>query len=96
MSKVRVLHYSTHDEDCGIGKYQEQFIQAMAKVGAKDVYNEFLPYSPNVTKVMTYDEFTPVLQELRSKLEGFDILHIQHELSFYKHDELGANRQGGT
>ncbi len=89
MSRLRVLHYSTHNEDCGIGKYQEQFIQAMTKVGAKDVYNEFFPYSPNVTKVMTYDEFTSVLQELRGKLDRFDILHIQHELSFYKHDELG-------
>ena len=89
MTKIKVLHYSTHNEDCGIGKYQEQFIDAMSTTSTDEVYNEFFGYSPNVTKVMTYDQFTEVLEQLRQKLKKFDILHIQHELSFYKHNELG-------
>jgi len=89
MNKIRVLHYGTHNEDCGIGKYQEQFIDAMDHTSPKDVYNEFFTYSPNITKIMTHDEFSVVLDGLRRKLKDFDILHVQHELSFYKHDELG-------
>lgn len=88
MSKIRVLHYSTHDENCGIGKYQEQFIAAMKETSAQEVYNEFFPYSPNVTSRMNYDEFTAVLEEMRQSLRKFDLLHIQHEMSFYGHTEL--------
>lgn len=89
MTKVKILHYSTHNEDCGIGKYQEQFLSAMKEVSTKDVENEFFEYSPNQTKVMSYDQVTAVLDELKEQLRSFDLLHIQHELSFYKHDELG-------
>jgi len=88
-NKVKVLHYSTHNEDCGIGKYNEQFLAAMLETSAESVVNEFFPYSPNVTKRMSHDEFTKVLKELKRKLRHFDILHIQHEISFYYHDELG-------
>jgi glycosyltransferase involved in cell wall biosynthesis len=88
MSKLKVLHYSTHNEDCGIGKYQEQFVAAMKKVADDEIDNEFFEYSPNVTKHMSYDEFSVVLDQLKHKLEVFDILHIQHEVSFYAHDEL--------
>jgi glycosyltransferase involved in cell wall biosynthesis len=88
MSKIKVLHYSTHNEDCGIGKYNEQFIAAMKVTSNDIVYNEYFPYSPNTTKFMTHDEFSKVLAEFKEQLSSFDILHIQHELSFYKHDEL--------
>lgn len=89
MAKIKVLHYSTHNEDCGIGKYQEQFVAAMDQTSPEGVYNEFFSYSPNVTKTMSHSEFGVVLGELKQKLQDFDILHVQHELSFYKHDELG-------
>ncbi len=89
VSKLRVLHYSTHNEDCGIGKYNEQFHLAMSETSAESVENEFFSYSPNVTKKMTHDQFSGVLKELKRKLKQFDILHIQHEISFYYHDELG-------
>lgn len=88
MNKIKVLHYSTHNEDCGIGKYQEQFLAAMTDISSEHVYNEFFNHSPNVTKTMSHDEFTGVLQQLKEKLKEFDILHIQHELSFYRRDEL--------
>lgn len=82
--KIHVLHYSTHNENCGIGKYQEQFIAGADPA----VYNEFFPYSPHTTKVMSHEEFSGVLAELKAALEDFDILHIQHEFSFYLHSEL--------
>jgi glycosyltransferase involved in cell wall biosynthesis len=88
MTKIKVLHYSTHHEDCGIGRYDEQFIEAMNTENASEVHNEFFSYSPNITKLMSHDDFTKVLDELRTKLQEFDILHIQHEMSFYTKDEL--------
>src|SRR4051812_3632210 len=86
MSKIKVLHYTTHDEECGIAKYQTQFIHGMAKVD--HVENEIFNYSPNQTKLMSSGEFTKAMDELSVKLKDFDILHIQHEHSFYKRDEL--------
>ena len=88
MTKIKILHYSTHNEDCGIGKYQEQFLSAMKHVAADEIDNEFFEYSPNQTKIMSHDEFTGVLEIFKEKLRKFDLLHVQHELSFYKHSEL--------
>lgn len=84
--ELRVLQFSTHDEECGIAKYQEQFVSEINKSG--EFYTEYFHYSPNVTKKMSDSEFDDVTVELREKLRQFDILHIQHELSFYKHKEL--------
>lgn len=83
---MRILHFTTHNEDCGIGKYQEQYLAALAPLD--EVYNEVFPYSPNKTKVMSKSELAPVISELRHSMKSFDALHIQHELSFFKHDEL--------
>jgi glycosyltransferase involved in cell wall biosynthesis len=94
---LNVLHITTHDEECGIGKYQEQFLKAMKPI--KGVKNSIFPYSPNKTKVMTKEEFAPVLKQFAKQLKDHDILHIQHEFSFYSKDELAefvseAKRQG--
>ncbi len=87
MSKVvKVLQFSTHNEECGIAKYQEQFVASMN--GSEGFVTEYFPYSPNKTKQMGQSEFKQVMQELDSMLVNFDILHIQHELSFFKHSEL--------
>ena len=83
---MRILHFTTHNEDCGIGKYQEQYLSALKPLA--EVYNEIFPYSPNKTKVMSKAELVPVLSDLRKAMKSFDALHIQHELSFFKHDEL--------
>ena len=47
---IRILHLSTHDEDCGIGKYQEMFLDAMQIDDS--VRNEFFEISPSQIKVM--------------------------------------------
>lgn len=83
---IRVLHVTTHNEECGIAKYQEQFIDAM-QVDAS-VVNEYFYVSPNKTKIMGPKQYASVLAEFTQQLAGFDIVHIQHELSFYKHKEL--------
>lgn len=81
MKKVKVLHITTHNEDCGIAKYQEHFLDAMKD--SEGIYNEIFPYSPNIIRPMRKEKFSAILTELGERLSGFDILHIQHELSFY-------------
>lgn len=84
---LKVLHITTHDEECGIGKYQEQFLKAMKPLPG--IENTIFPYSPNKTKVMSAQEFAPVLKQFAKQLKDYDVLHIQHEFSFYSQDELG-------
>lgn len=84
--QIKVLHLSTHNEECGIGKYQEMFIEAMGPSG--DIYNEFFELSPNHIKVMNKSDYLKAFDLLSVKLRSFDILHIQHEFSFYWSDEL--------
>jgi glycosyltransferase involved in cell wall biosynthesis len=86
MPSIKVLHYTTHDEECGIAKYQAQFIEGMK--GEADIENTVFRYSPNQTKQMSKGEFSMAMDELSEHLGDFDILHIQHEHSFYKRDEL--------
>src|SRR5215212_3335136 len=78
---VKVLHYTTHHEDCGIGRYQEQYLAAMQ--GADSVENQLFPYSPNQTRLMSRDEFGKVLDELLATMQHCDILHIQYEIGFF-------------
>ena len=83
---VKVLHFSTHGEDCGIGKYQEMFLEAMAD--SKDIKNEFFDVSPNRIRTMNSDDKQKVYAQLVEQLKDFDILHVQHEFSFYPMDEF--------
>lgn len=83
---IKVLHFSTHDEDCGIGKYQEMFLEQFDDI--EEIENKFFDYSPNQIRTMTRDNKIASFQLLEKELERYDILHIQHEFSFYPSDEF--------
>lgn len=83
---VKILHFSTHNENCGIGKYQEMFLEAMAS--DENVQNKFFDVSPNQTKRMSKDELAVMYKNLKEELVEYDVLHIQHEFSFYVAEEL--------
>ena len=83
---IRILHLSTHDEDCGIGKYQEMFLDAMQIDDS--VRNEFFEISPSQIKVMNKKDYEAAFSKLEERLKEFDVLHIQHEFSFYFKNEL--------
>jgi glycosyltransferase involved in cell wall biosynthesis len=78
--KIKVLHFSTHHENCGIGKYQEMFLEAME--GSDEVENTFFETSPNQLRTMRKAEKEVIFNNLRQQLQDYDILHIQHEFSF--------------
>jgi glycosyltransferase involved in cell wall biosynthesis len=85
-NNIKVLHLTTHNEVCGIAEYQEQFIEAMK--GNKNVENVIFNFSPNKTKLMTSTQYDEVLVDFKNNILDADMLHIQHELSFYQHKEL--------
>lgn len=84
---IHILHFSTHNENCGIARYQELFIESL-KTG-NSISNEFFSISPNILKNMSRDNQDKSIEKLVKRLKNFDILHIQHEFSFFKDDEMG-------
>jgi glycosyltransferase involved in cell wall biosynthesis len=86
MNDIKVLHITTHNEDCGIAKYQQNYIEAMAE--DKNFTNTIFSYSPNKTKTMNSEELRTVMVEFENQVINYDILHIQHEFGFYFGNEL--------
>lgn len=80
MPKLKVLHFSTHHENCGIGKYQEMFLEAMKEDST--VVNTFFETSPNQLRTMNPAQKAEVFSNLRKELADYDVLHVQHEFSF--------------
>lgn len=86
MNKTKVLQFSTHNEDCGIAKYQEQFVAEI--IHEPDFETDFFEYSPNYIKKLGEKELSKVLKDLERKLLPYNVLHIQHEYSFFNGREL--------
>src|SRR5579883_2757272 len=94
MSKiVRILHVSPHQENDGIAKYQEQYVQAMASNRA--VKNVFFEPSPLRLRHMTSEERVATFSRLGEELKEYDILHIQHEFGLFVDDEFKQVVQAG-
>lgn len=87
-NKIRVLHVSTHNEDCGIAKFQEGIVDGLKEHVM--VENTFFDVSPNSIKKMNDADFAVTINQLKTQLELFDVLHIQHEYSFYAAGQLQA------
>lgn len=83
--KLKVLHYSPHNENDGIAKYQEQYIAGM--VGT-NVQNDFFSVSPLSFRHLPHAEQEVVYKRLRSELEEYDIFHIQHEFGLFASDHF--------
>ena len=83
---MKVLHFSTHHENCGIGKYQEMFLEAMDD--NSEVENVFFETSPNQLRVMNAEQKKEIHTNLANQLRDFDILHIQHEFSFLHSEDF--------
>jgi glycosyltransferase involved in cell wall biosynthesis len=84
--RLRILHFSPHDEDDGIAKYQEQYLAGMADDAT--VKNEFFEVTPIQLRHMTSDQHEEVYAELRKRLKDFDIFHIQHEFGLFVEDDF--------
>ncbi|MGF7229597.1 MAG: glycosyltransferase [Candidatus Saccharibacteria bacterium] len=83
---IRVLHFSSHDENCGVGKYQENYLVGMAKM--PDVQNKFFDSSPYKTRIMSPEELDSTIAQMEKELHDYDILHIQHEFGLFSNAEF--------
>lgn len=83
---MKILNFSSHYEDCGIAKYQENYLQELEKIDG--IESTFFSYSPYQTREMSQQQFDIVINELRSQLAGYDVFHIQHEFGFYRNNQL--------
>ena len=85
-TKIKILNLSTYNEPCGIGKYQESFVRSLNNQGT--VYAEFFQISLNIFKNQSEDEKQTSLATLEISLKDYNVLHIQHEFSFFNGDDL--------
>jgi glycosyltransferase involved in cell wall biosynthesis len=83
---IKILHFSSHDEDCGVGKYQENYLVGMNN--AAGIENKFFDVSPYQTRVMGPEGVDKVMAQLAKELQDYDILHIQHEFGLYWFDQF--------
>jgi glycosyltransferase involved in cell wall biosynthesis len=85
-TKVKILNVSTHNEPCGIGKYQESFVRSLNNQAL--AYASFFDISPNIFKNQPETEKQASLALLETSLKDYDVLHIQHEFSFFNGNDL--------
>jgi len=84
--RLRILHFSPHDEDDGIAKYQEQYLSGMAD--DETVENKFFEVKPIELRHMNPQQHEEVYDKLREELGNFDIFHIQHEFGLFVEDDF--------
>lgn len=56
-----------------------------------DIETKFFSISPYVLRPMNSEEFKKALLQLEKELNEYDILHIQHEYSFFKDSQLASH-----
>jgi len=78
---VKVLHFSPHDENDGIARYQEQYLKAMA--GIDGVQSTFFDVTPSAFRSLSAHDQHRVLSRLKKQLKDYDILHVQHEFGLF-------------
>src|SRR5882757_1380443 len=87
-NKIRVLQFSSRrSDDCGVGKYQENFMDIF-KEKPDEIETDFFEYSPYQTRLMDQEELDEVVAKLKEQLKSYDILHIQHEFGLYNGTEF--------
>ncbi|MDB5183715.1 MAG: group 1 glycosyl transferase [Candidatus Saccharibacteria bacterium] len=88
MSKVKVLQFSSRRSDnCGVGIYEENFMDIFQDL-PDEIETKFFDSSPYKTRVMSEQELAETMERLKTDLQNYDILHIQHEFGLYSGDEF--------
>jgi glycosyltransferase involved in cell wall biosynthesis len=83
---AKILNLSTHNEPCGIAKYQESFVQSLNRQGLANA--DFFEISPNIFKNQSEAEKQKSLAQMKHILKEYDVLHIQHEFSFFNENDF--------
>lgn len=83
----KILHISTHNEPCGIGKFQEKCVAELNENGGSQ--NIFYPISPNKIKKLNDKDRKLELENIAKTASEYDVVHIQHEFGFFYKAGLG-------
>jgi glycosyltransferase involved in cell wall biosynthesis len=83
---IKVLHFSSRYEECGVAKYLGHYIKGMEDM--PHIENEYFDVSPYETHNMKPTDLEKMTADLREKLRDFDVLHVQHEFAMYAHDSF--------
>lgn len=77
---MRVLHYSTWKEPCGIAGYLEDLVGALDRYGVESVIHAV---DKPRRRYMSQTEVHADLDAFAAKARDFDLVHVQHEHSFF-------------
>lgn len=89
MTKIKVLQFTSLSSDnCGVGKYQKNFIDYHQNSQEDKIETRIFGVSPYQTRLMSEAELEEVTQRLKKELKDYDILHIQHEFGLYSGTEF--------
>jgi len=77
---LRVLHYTTWQEKCGIAGYAASLVDSLSK---RDIHNEVFPLDRGSFKYFSVAEVRNHLVAFLNVARDFDLIHIQHEFSFF-------------
>jgi FkbM family methyltransferase len=79
--KISVLHLSTWNDRCGIADYAENLVQHLDQ---HSVSNNVFPLSVREMRWMTQRELSLVFRKFLQSCGDTDLIHIQHEFSFFR------------
>jgi glycosyltransferase involved in cell wall biosynthesis len=77
---MRVLHLSTWQERCGIAEHTKQLVAALTNQG---IANDVFPVRRQAMSLMSDQEVRAVFDEFLTQASRVDLVHIQHEFSFF-------------
>jgi glycosyltransferase involved in cell wall biosynthesis len=77
---MKIVQISTWDVPCGIAGYTKGLVNGMLENG---ITCAVLPIEEKNLKYMTRDEIQEYFQSYIEKLIDYDVIHIQHEFSFF-------------
>jgi glycosyltransferase involved in cell wall biosynthesis len=92
---IKILHFSSRYEECGVAKYLGHYIKGMEDV--PHIVNDYFDVSPYQTHDMGPADLEKMAADLRKKLKegAYDVLHVQHEFAMYAHDSFLRVVQAG-
>lgn len=95
MSNLRVLHYTTWREPCGIAGYAESLVNALTALG---VQNTVHGITRKGMRAAAPAEFARELATFCEQACGHDVAHLQHEFAFFTTtgDLVESNRNFGS
>lgn len=94
---IKVLHFSSRYEECGIAKYLGHYVNGMAEIPS--IQNDYFDVSPYRTPHMSEADLDAMAKRLKKELQDYDVLHVQHEFALYARDSfkriVEAGKQSG-